>query len=58
LVVYTADCPTTSSRIRGISGWIVDSYRPHCYIKPCELEDEALARHHLQFFARDLHVLF
>jgi hypothetical protein len=28
--------------LRGISGWIVDSYRPHCYIKPCELEDEAL----------------
>jgi hypothetical protein len=41
LVVYTADCPT-SPRLRGISGWIVDSYRLHCYIKPCELEDEAL----------------
>jgi hypothetical protein len=41
LVVYTADCPT-SPRLRGISGWLVDSYKLDCYIKPCELEDEAL----------------
>jgi hypothetical protein len=39
--IYTADCPT-SPRLPGISGWIVDSYRLRCYIKPCELEDEAL----------------
>jgi hypothetical protein len=42
LVVYNIQLIAPPPRLCGISGWIVDSYRLHCYIKPCELEDEAL----------------
>jgi site-specific DNA-cytosine methylase len=40
LVVYVADYPS-HPRLHGVGKWIIDCYRRDCYIKPCELEDEA-----------------